>query len=81
MARFDSIKMSEVLKIFTVLVVPVMTYNCEICALALPHRDFLKLEAFYVKQLKRILGVGRKTCNAAVHMELGTFLCTMYRCC
>mmetsp|Transcript_5112 Transcript_5112/g.6737 ORF Transcript_5112/g.6737 Transcript_5112/m.6737 type:complete len:231 (+) Transcript_5112:329-1021(+) len=50
-----------------------MTYNCEIWAPALSHREFLRLEAFYMKQLKRIMGVRRRTCNAAIHMELGTF--------
>ena len=72
MTRFKSMKTSEILRLFHMMVVPILTYNCEIWAAALSKKDSYRLEAFYMKNLKKLLGVGRRTCNAAVHMELGT---------
>ena len=64
--------MSQVLKLYEALVVPILLYNCE-CWGPLISESLLErtIEVFHRKQLKRILLVGEKCPNAAVYLELG----------
>ena len=70
--KFQFIKVSQVLKLYEALVVPILLYNCE-CWGPLISESLLErtIEVFHRKQLKRILLVGEKCPNAAVYLELG----------
>ena len=70
--KFQFIKVSQVLRLYESLVVPILLYNCE-CWGPLVSESMLErtVEVFHRKQLKRILLVGEKCPNAAVYLELG----------
>ena len=69
--RFHTMKVSHLLNLFFVLVVPILLYGTEIWGPWLSKNEIAKLESFYLKHLKRILNVGNSTANCAIYLELG----------
>ena len=69
-SRFISMKVSLQLNLFNALVTPILLYCAEIWFPCLSQSDINRIEIFFTKNLKKILGVPECTANAAVYFEL-----------
>ena len=76
--RFRNMKISEVLNLYRMMIMPILLYNCEIWGPSTPqHVIDDTVEIFHRKMLRRILGVGRRCPTAAVYCETGEFPLSM----
>jgi hypothetical protein len=66
-SQFEGIQPSHVMDFFDKLVVPVLTYGCEVWGLS----DAPKIEKVHTQFMKRLIGAKRSTTNNIVFGELG----------
>jgi hypothetical protein len=64
------LKTSVVVNIFNTVVLSIILFGAEIWIPCLSQNDLERIERFYLKNLKRILGVPLSTANSAVYYEL-----------
>ena len=57
------------LGIYSTLVLPILTYGCEVWG----HHNLQAIELFHRSCLKKILKVSKYTCNSIIYGEMGTF--------
>ena len=69
--RFISMNTSLRLNLFNTVVTPILLYCSEIWFPCLSQADVDSIERFYLKNLKRILGVPHSTATSAIYQELG----------